>query len=148
MDTVYTRLSGANSFAHNIMLLETAYTLLLNKAESDVHLEIYRAACIKQFEVIVSQSLSLLIGYQSVSEAGLITLTAFSAHDTYRSAAILGGPLPITATKRWINYYKLRSKTIATYELSVINEILAILPKFIKDSKALAQSLQAGYEDR
>lgn len=135
--------TGTSAFSRSISLLESAYARLLNQTTPHDEDDIYRAACIKYFELAVNLSLQLLNNHRETHQRGLIVLSSFSAHDTYRFAANFGGPIPLTAAKRWINYYHIRSHTINHYQPEYVEQAFQVLPRFIKDAKQLAQALNA-----
>ena len=113
--------------------------LLLQAAEPDsIDYDMYRSACVKEFEIILEQSGKLLKKalkpYFHTSKA----VDVLSFKDAFRQAN-LHSLLTLPEVTRWFNYRDNRNNTAHDYGAGFAEETLALLPQFIVDAQALAQ---------
>ncbi|MDX2002289.1 MAG: nucleotidyltransferase substrate binding protein [Chitinophagales bacterium] len=110
---------------------------LLNNAETDsIDYEMYRSACIKEFEIILEQSGKLLRKalkpyFHTPREADKLVFK-----DIFRHAA-LHGLLDLAACERWLAYRDNRNSTAHDYGEKFAEATLSLLPSFIDDARAL-----------
>ena len=106
-----------------------------NKEEIDY--DMYRSACIKEFEIIIEQSGKLLKKalkpYFHSSKA--VDVLVFK--DIFRNAA-LHAIIDTDTCERWLIYRDNRNSTAHDYGLGFAEDTLLLLPQFIADAKALA----------
>ncbi len=106
--------------------------------------EIYREACVKEFELVLEQSGRLLKKklrpyFASNRQADRLTL-----NDIFRHAArhsLISGD----ACERWLEYRALRNETAHEYGEQFAERTLDILPQFVADAEKLVNVIE---EDR
>ena len=127
-----------------ILTLESAFAQLQQQeadsalAEAGVAYDIFRAACVKEFELVLEQSGNLLgkrLGpyFASNRQADRLTFK-----DRFRHAA-KHGLISVESCERWLGYRDARNDTAHRYGAAFAERTLALLPTFIGDAKELAQ---------
>ena len=121
----------------SIHTLETAFEQLQRQQQNDVSYDIFRAACVKEFEIILEQcgNLSkkrLRPFFASNRQADRLTFK-----DCFRHAA-KHGLISIEACERWFEYRDNRNYTAHDYGEGFAETTLKLLPSFITDAQALA----------
>ena len=120
--------------------LEKAYSLLQKADKEEIDYDMYRSACIKEFEIIIEQSGKLvkkvLKPYFHSSKA--VDMLLFK--DIFRNAA-LHTIIDTDTCERWLTYRDNRNSTAHDYCLGFAEETLHLLPQFIVDAKALASAI-------
>lgn len=128
-----------------IDVLETAFGRLLEQAPEDIAYDIYRAACVKEFELVLEQSGKLLRMrlrdyFASNLEADRLIFKDVFRHATRR------GLLSVDSCERWFEYRDNRNSTAHDYGAGFAETTLKLLPSFIVDSKRLASAIESGIE--
>jgi nucleotidyltransferase substrate binding protein (TIGR01987 family) len=118
--------------------LERAYALLLESDPSSIDHNMYRSACIKEFEIILEQTGKLLRRqlkpyYHSPREVDKLNFK-----DVFRQA-VLRGFMPPETAERWLVYRDNRNATAHDYGLRLANETITLLDDFIKDARNFTQ---------
>ena len=130
-----------------INALELAFGEIGKLQESDeVFYDIYRAACVKQFELVLEQSGKLIRKKLAVYFASNRQADRLIFKDLFRHAAKHGLIEPETA-ERWLNYRDNRNNTAHDYGKDFAETTLKLLPEFITDAKALADTLGTVADD-
>lgn len=124
-----------------IKTLEKAHTLLLKADREDIDYDMYRSACVKEFEIILEQSGKLLRKvlkpyFHSSKEADKL---AFK--DIFRQA-VLRSKMNTETCERWLDYRDNRNNTAHDYGINFAEETLTLLPQFIKDASSLAVTIK------
>lgn len=108
--------------------------------------EIYRAACVKEFELVLEQSGRLLKRrfrpyFASNRQADQLTF-----NDIFRHAAkhclISAG-----ACERWLEYRAIRNETAHEYGEHFAERTLQVMPRFLADAEELVAVIEAGRDD-
>ncbi len=107
LDTTY--------FERCIRTLEKAHSLLLRAEQDTIEHDMYRSACIKEFEIILEQSGKLLKKmlqpyFHSSKETDKLYFK-----DVFRQA-VLRGIMNIETCERWLKYRDYRNNTAHDYE--------------------------------
>lgn len=123
--------------------LETAYEQLRQREQTDPLYEVFRAASVKEFELVLEQSGSLLRKrlrpyFASNKQADTLTFK-----DAFRHAA-RHDLLPMGACERWFTYRDNRNDTAHDYGERFAETTLRLLPDFIADAKALERVIAEG----
>ena len=110
------------------------------EADADLY-DIYRASCVKEFELILEQSCKILLKrlaayFSSNRQADRLTLK-----DLFRNAA-KHGLLEPESVERWIHYRNNRNDTAHNYGENFAEATLRLLPAFVADAKALADAIE------
>lgn len=129
-----------------ISTLEKAYKLLLNADMENVDYDMYRSACVKEFEIILEQSGKLLRKvlkpyFHSSKEADKLYYK-----DIFRQAVLRSIISPETC-ERWLEYRDNRNNTTHDYGVNFAEETLKLLPQFIADANALADVIKQQQDD-
>ncbi len=128
--------------ARCIATLSKAY-LLLNKTNiEDIEYDLYRSACIKEYEIIIEQSGKLLRKvlkpyFHSSSEVDKLYFK-----DVFRQA-VLRSLITDESCERWLLYRDNRNNTAHDYGVNFSEETLLLLPKFITDATELAEIINS-----
>ena len=119
--------------ARCIATLEKAFNALNELSSEDDLYDIYRAACVKEFEIILEQSGKLLKKCLKPYFSSSKQVDQLNFKDIFRYAA-KHGLLELEETERWLNYRDNRNDTAHDYGVSFADETLVLLPQFILDA--------------
>ena len=121
--------------------LERAFTALreLEAAEDPdrVLYEVYRAACVKEFELVLEQSGKLLKKRSRPWFASNRQADRLIFKDAFRHAN-KHGLIGADACERWLTYRDNRNDTAHDYGEGFAEATLKLLPNFLSDAQALA----------
>lgn len=117
----------------------------LGDAEEHVY-DIYRAACVKEFELVLEQSGKLLRKRLAVFFASNQQADSLAFKDLFRYAA-KHGLIETDAVERWLSYRDHRNATAHDYGKDFAEATLKLLPKFIADAKVLADVIEAASDE-
>ena len=120
-----------------IATLDGAYRALVEKSQDDIAYDIYRAACVKEYEIILEQCGKLLKKRLEVYFATHKLADKLTFKDIFRFAA-KHDLLDITACERWLIYRDNRNNTAHDYGEHFAETTLKLLPQFIADAQALS----------
>ena len=109
---------------------------------NDFLYDVYRAACVKEFELVLEQSGKLLRRRLAAFFASNRQADRLVFKDLYRHAAKHGLIDPDTV-ERWLQYRDNRNDTAHNYGEDFAEATLKLLPEFVADAKALADVLEA-----
>jgi Nucleotidyltransferase substrate binding protein like len=119
-------------------LATLAYALAaLNKADAaSQDYDVFRAACVKEFEIVLEQCGMLLKKslYDFVAHPRLINELNFK--DVFRHGG-LHGFLDKAQIVRWLKYRDSRNDTAHDYGENFANATLKLLPQFVQDASDL-----------
>lgn len=113
--------------------------------QKDLTYEIYRAACIKEFELVLEQSGKLLTKRLAIYFSSNRQADRLSFKDLFRHAA-KHGLLDEEATGRWMAYRDNRNDTAHDYGENFAEETLKLLANFVSDAKMLADIIESSDE--
>ena len=120
-----------------IDVLESAFEGLRRQSPDNITYDIYRAACVKEFELVLEQSGKLLrMRLRDYFSSNLET-DRLVFKDVFRHAA-RRGLLSIESCERWFEYRDNRNNTAYDYGEGFAETTLRLLPSFIDDAKSLA----------
>ncbi len=127
--------------------LETAFGEIDNqRATDDFMYDIYRAACVKEFELVLEQSGKLLRKRLAAFFASNRQADRLAFKDLFRHAA-RHGLIEAVAAERWFSYRDNRNDTAHDYGAGFAEATLKLLPDFIADARALADMIEAAPDD-
>ena len=104
--------------------------------------DIYRAACVKEFELVLEQGGKLLRKRLAAYFASNQQADRLAFKDLFRHAA-KHGLMDAEAVERWFRYRDNRNKTAHDYGEDFAEATLDLLPVFIDDARALADVIEA-----
>lgn len=110
-------------------------------ASEDVLYDIYRAACVKEFELVLDQSGKLLRKRLAAYFASNRKADRLNFKDLFRHAA-RHDLIDADAVERWLHYRDNRNDTAHDYGEDFAETTLTLLPAFVTDSKALADIIE------
>ena len=127
--------------------LEAAFREIGRLRDADDFIyDIYRAACVKEYELVLEQSGKLLRKRLAAYFASNRQADRLVFKDLFRHAA-KHGLMEADAAERWIAYRDNRNDTTHDYGEGFAEATLKLLPAFIADAKALADAIEATPDD-
>ena len=126
--------------------LEAAHEGLRRREASDVRYDVFRAACVKEFELILEQGGALLRKRLRPYFSGNRQADRLTFKDLFRHAA-KHGILPVESCERWLAYRDHRNDTAHDCGEGFAEATLALLPGFIADARELALAVAGGPDD-
>jgi len=129
-----------------ILTLEQAHMLLQESEIDSIHYEMYRSACVKEFEIILEQSGKLLKKCLKPYFHSPKPVDKLVFKDIFRQAA-QHDLITIEAVERWIEYRDNRNNTAHDYGVKFAETTLVLLPQFIQDAGALEIMIQQQNDD-
>lgn len=126
--------------------LDKAHSLLLEAKNESIDYDIYRSACVKEFEIILEQSGKLLRRILKPYFHSGKEVDKLPFKDIFRHAALRSLLTPETA-ERWLTYRDNRNSTAYDYGVNFAEETLLLLPQFIADATALVQTIKQQSHD-
>jgi len=121
-----------------ISALETAYDQLDTRDLDAVMYDVFRAACVKQFELALEQSGKLLKKRLRPYFASNREADRLNFKDCFRHAAN-HGLISMEASERWLQYRDDRNSTAHDYGERFAEATLKLLPTFIADATELVR---------
>ena len=112
----------------------------------DVLYEIYRAACVKEFELVLEQSGRLLKRRLRPYFASNRQADQLSFNDIFRYAS-KHGLINEDACERWLEYRASRNETAHEHGGHFAERTLELLPQFIADADALVAMIEDVQDD-
>ncbi len=123
--------------------LELAYREIsgLEEQEEPAY-DIYRAACVKEFELVLEQSGKLLRKRLATYFSSNRQADRLPFKDIFRHAA-KHGLMDAEATERWLVYRDNRNDTAHDYGEGFAEQTLKLLSDFIADARVLADMIES-----
>lgn len=129
-----------------INALEAAHSKLKTIATDQIEYEIYRSACIKEFEIILEPSGKLLKKALKPYFSSSKEVDALYFKDIFRHAANHSILTPEEA-QRWLEYRDNRNSVAHDYGEGFAEETLKLLPQFILDAKTLSTAINKEFKN-
>ena len=107
----------------------------------DVLYDIYRAACVKEFELVLEQGGKLLRKRLAAFFASNRQADRLNFKDLFRHAA-RHSLIETDAVERWLRYRDNRNDTAHDYGEDFAETTLKLLPAFIEDAKTFAGMIE------
>lgn len=124
-----------------IKTLAEAQTLLQSAEPESIQYEMYRSACVKEFEIILEQSGKLLKKALTPYLHSSRAVNKLFFKDVFRHAAQYE-LITLEEAERWLVYRDNRNSLAHDYGVEFADKTLVLLPQFIEDAKALEQVLR------
>ncbi len=125
-----------------IATLEKAHAMLLQASADSIDYEIYRSACVKEFELILEQSGKLLRKKLKPYFHSPKAVDQLPFKDIFRQA-VAKGLMDTELCERFFEYRDNRNLTAHDYGVDFAEMTLVLIPAFIADTRKLAESLQS-----
>jgi nucleotidyltransferase substrate binding protein (TIGR01987 family) len=121
--------------------LDRAFGLLRDSEPDGLDYNMYRSACIKEFEIILEQTGKLLrrILKPYFHSPGEVDKLIFK--DVIRNA-VLRGLMSTESAERWLVYRDIRNATAHDYGKELADETINHLGDFISDARDFAQIIK------
>jgi len=103
--------------------------------------DLFRAACVKEFELVLEQSGKLLRKRLAAFFASNRQADRLAFKDLFRHAA-KHGLIECDAVERWLTYRDNRNDTVHDYGDEFAEATLKLLPAFVEDAKGLADIIE------
>jgi len=124
-----------------IATLDKALALLKQSDPEVIDYDMYRSACVKEFEIILEQSGKLLRKVLKPFFHSSQAVDQLVFKDVFRHA-VLRNILTAEAGERWLQYRDNRNSTAHDYGANFAEETVTLLPQFIADAIALADAIK------
>ena len=118
----------------------------LKHCDSDVMYDIYQAACVKEFELILEQSGKLLRKRLANWFSSNRQADRLHFKDIFRHAARCD-LIKMETAERWLHYRDNRNSTAHEYGEDFAENTLKLLPVFIADAKSLANMIDGANDE-
>lgn len=125
-----------------IRTLEAALAALQRTDPEEIAYDVYRAACVKEFEIVLEQSGKLARKWLRPYFAGTRQVDRLPFKDVFRHAT-KHGLVSADCCQRWLAYRDHRNQTSHEYGELLADGTLRLLPQFIDDASRLARSLNS-----
>ena len=129
-----------------INTLDAAFAQLQQRGPQDTFYDIFRAASVKEFEIVLEQSGSLLKKRLRPYFASNRQVDRLTFKNAFRHAA-KHGLISMEACERWMVYRDNRNDTAHDYGEGFAETTLKLLPNFIADARELADFIAEGIDD-
>ena len=127
--------------------LEFVFAEISKRSQADdVTQDIYRAACVKEFELVLEQCGKLLRKRLAAYFASNQQADRLNFRDLFRHAA-RHDLLDAEAVERWLKYRDHRNHTAHDYGEDFAETNLKLLPTFLPDARSLADVIEAAKDD-
>ncbi len=121
--------------------LDHALSALQHHDADDIEYDVFRAACVKEFELVLEQSGKLLKKRLKPYFSSSRQVDRLVFKDVFRHAA-KHGLINAEACERWLEYRDNGNETAHDYAEILAEATLALLPAFLADARALADRLE------
>ncbi|MCY4378832.1 MAG: nucleotidyltransferase substrate binding protein [Candidatus Dadabacteria bacterium] len=121
--------------------LEHSLKELERSNPDEIACDVYRAACVKEFEIILEQSGKLLRKVLSAYFADNRQADRLVFKDLFRHA-VKRDLIDQETCERWLSYRDNRNDTAHSYGKDFAGSTIKLLPDFITDTKALADVIE------
>ena len=129
-----------------INTLESAFEQLQGREPDDTLYDIFRAAAVKEFELVLEQSGNLLKKRLQPYFASNRQADRLTFKDAFRYAA-KHDLIAVEACERWFAYGDNRNDTAHGYGEEFAETTLRLLPQFIMDARDLESIISEGADD-
>ena len=126
--------------------LEAAFVQLQASRTDHAFYEIFRAASVKEFELVLEQSGNLLRKRLRPYFTSNRQVDRLTFKDVFRHA-VKHDLMSVTACERWFSYRECRNNTAHDYGERFAETTLKLLPDFIPDARELARVIAEGGDD-
>ena len=113
----------------------------MQQEEDEVFYDVYRSACVKEFEIIVELTVSLLRKALKPYVANTAEIDRLVYKEVLRRA-LRYGMLNAEACERWMEYRDIRNNATHRYGKGYADETIAALEAFIEDATQLSAILK------
>lgn len=120
--------------------LEKAYGLLLKADRELIDYDMYRSACIKEFEIILEQSGKLLRKALKPYFHSSNAVDKLYFNDVFRQA-VLRSIISSELCEHFLEYRENRNNTAHDYGVNLAEEMLVSIPRFMLDARQFSEAI-------
>lgn len=124
-----------------IQVLEKSYAQMQKQSSKDIEYDIYRSACVKEFELILEQCGKLLKKKLRDFFHSNKAVDELTFKDIFRHSA-KHGLMSMESCEQWLNYRDNRNNTAHDYGEGFAEQTLKLLPDFIASAKEIVHILR------
>ena len=124
-----------------INTLQKAHSLLQTADPENIEYDMYRSACVKEFEIILEQSGKLLRKVLKPYFHSSKAVDQLVFKDVFRNA-VLRNIITEESCERWLQYRDNRNNTAHDYGVNFAQETIHLLPQFIEDAYSLEANIK------
>ncbi len=124
-----------------IATLQEAFVRYSKEESGSIPKELYRSACVKEFELLVEQTVVLLRKSLGPYFAHKGMASKLNYKDVLRHSSKFG-LIDIEESERWMNYRDLRNMAAHNYGSDYADETMKALSEFIADALHMASVLK------
>ncbi|MBX9734391.1 MAG: nucleotidyltransferase substrate binding protein [Chitinophagaceae bacterium] len=121
--------------------LEKAYDLLLKSDQTNIDYDMYRSACVKEFEIILEQSVKLLRKSLKPYLHSSKAVDKLYFNEVFRQA-VLRDIISTQLCENFLEYRENRNSTAHDYGVNFAEETLLLLPRFIEDARLFNEAIK------
>ncbi|OYU85258.1 MAG: nucleotidyltransferase [Flavobacterium sp. BFFFF2] len=129
-----------------IQTLQKAYMLLQNTDPQNIDYDMYRSACVKEFEIILEQCVKLLRKVLKPYFHSSKSVDQLFYKEVFKQC-VLRSIISVELYERFLEYRDNRNSTAHDYGVHFAQETLLLLPQFIKDSTLIVASIKQQNND-
>jgi nucleotidyltransferase substrate binding protein (TIGR01987 family) len=133
-------------FSRCITALEKALELLAKSDAKTIDYDMYRSACIKEFEIILEQGGKLLRKKLKPYFHSSSAVDRLIFKDVFRHA-VLHNIISPEESERWLQYRDSRNTTAHDYGEDFAEKTLVFLPQFVIDARRLCEAINLQSEN-
>ncbi len=133
-------------FNRCILTLERAYSLVEKADPESIEYDMYRSACVKEFEMILEQAGKLLKKCLKPFFHSPKAVDKLVFKDLFRQAS-QHDLITIEQAENWLIYRDNRNTTAHDYGVHFADKTLTLLDQFIIDAKAIEMVFKASNHD-
>jgi nucleotidyltransferase substrate binding protein (TIGR01987 family) len=123
-----------------IQTLEKSYMLLNNANPEEIYFDIYRSACVKEFEIILEQCGKLLRKCLKPYFHSSSAVDRLYFKEVFKQA-VLKGIISDDVCERFLGYRDNRNSTAHDYGVNFAEETLQLIPGFIEDARMIVHAI-------
>lgn len=124
-----------------INTLDKAYGLLQKSNPEDLDYDMYRSACVKEFEIIIEQCGKLLLKVLKPYFHSSKAVDQLFFKQIFKEC-VLRSIITPELCERFLEYRDNRNNTAHDYGVNFAEETLVLLPTFITDAQLIVESIK------
>jgi Nucleotidyltransferase substrate binding protein like len=129
-----------------ISTLEKAHGLMLKANPDEIDYDMYRSACVKEFEIILEQCGKLLRKVLKPYFHSSKAVDQLHFKQIFKES-VLRSIISPELCERFLEYRDNRNNTAHDYGVNFAEETLLLLPDFIKDTRTIAEAIKLQDDD-
>lgn len=124
-----------------INTLDKAFSMLQKTNVEEIEYDLYRSACVKEFEIIIEQCGKLLRKALKPYFHSSRAVDQLFFKEVFKQA-VLRSIISLELCERFLMYRDNRNNTAHDYGVNFAEETLVLLPRFIEDARLIVLAIQ------